>query len=345
MNLKEIASSAAALGNQVKAGIPIDQALLRLAQMQPSYADFWTRASIAVQSGQPLSELLAEVWPDTLVFAVQAGERSGKLDEVFGRIEETIELQLDLRGSLAKLIYPVGMGIAGLAVFIGFMVFVLPGLSKSLNTKSDSFIFWLSLWMSEFFKENLVAIVAGLVVGVIFMVGWLRTDGAKSFIIEILFSIPVLKDALRDMYFGLWSYYMATMFSAGITTTEALKLTSKILPPVLQESVLIFEWDLSVNHRSMSDSADPAKQSPADPRAVWWPFYIANAFIVSEQTGEVDKELMRVAPALIKEGVKTLNRVIAVANAVMLIVSASMIVSPLAAYYVEIFSAVRQVGR
>jgi hypothetical protein len=95
----------------------------------------------------------------------------------------------------------------------------------------------------------------------------------------------------------------------------------------------------------MADAADPAKQPPGDARAIWWPFYIANAFIVAEQTGGVDKELLRVAPSLIKDGVKTLNKVIAVANAVALALSAFLIVSPLAAYYVEIFAAIRQAGR
>jgi len=345
MNLKEIASSAAALGNQIKAGIPVDQALRRLAVMQPSYAEFWTQASMASQSGRPLSDLLAEVWPNAVVSAVRAGERSGKLDEVFGRIEETIELQLSLRGALAKLAYPIGMGVAGLAVFLGFMIFVLPSLAKSLDTKSQSFIFELSTWMSAFAHENWVAVVVGLAVGIIALVSWLRTEAAKSLILEILLRVPLVKDALRDMYFGLWANYMAMMFAAGITTTEGLTITSELLPADLKESVRVFERDLSLNNRTMSDAADPVKQPPGDPRAIWWPFYIANAFIVADQTGEVDKELLRVAPSLIKDGVKTLNQVIAVANAIALALSAFLIVSPLAAYYVEIFSAIRQAGR
>src|SRR5665811_159172 len=95
----------------------------------------------------------------------------------------------------------------------------------------------------------------------------------------------------------------------------------------------------------LSDSADLAKLAIDDPRTKWWPFYISNAFVVAEQTGTIDKELLRVAPALIKEGVRTLNRVVAFANVVALAVSALLIVSPLAAYYTEIFAAIRTAGR
>ena len=60
--------------------------------------------------------------------------------------------------------------------------------------------------------------------------------------------------------------------------------------------------------------------------------------------GVIDNELLRVAPALIKEGMRALDRVIEAANIGAMTVSAFLIVSPLAAYYNEVFSALRQAG-
>lgn len=346
MTLKEIGATAAALGNQVGAGIPIDQALCRMAQMQPSYAEFWGRTVQEVRSGRLLSNSLDEVWPKALVSAVRAGEQSGKMDTVFARIEETIELQMSLRGTIMQLAYPVGMGLAGLGVFLGFMVFVLPMLAKSLGrTGSTSPIFQLSAWLSVFVLDNYIALAVGLGVSLFAMIAWLKTEDARNMILDLFLSFPIIQDALRDMYFGLWANYMALMVAAGIPTTSCLSLTAPVLPGALRESVEVFERDLSVNNRSLSDSADLAKLAIDDPRTKWWPFYISNAFVVAEQTGTIDKELLRVAPALIKEGVRTLNRVVAFANVVALAVSALLIVSPLAAYYTEIFAAIRTAGR
>lgn len=345
MTLKETGAAAAALGNQVAAGIPVDQAVTRLAQLQPVYGEFWTRAALLVQSGRPLSEALAEVWPAALVSAVKAGERSGTLDGVLARIEANVEMQLSLRATMLKLAYPAGMGLAGLAVFVGFMVFVLPGLAKSLATKSQGFVFELSTWMSAFVFENWMTLLVGAAVGVVALAAWLRTPEAQMLILDLLLEIPVIKTALRDMYFGLWANYMAMMAAAGITTSEALKLTGSVLPAGLRESVEVFERDLSVHNRSMYEAANLSKLSPGDARVKWWPFYVSNAFLVAEQTGEIDRELLRVAPSLIKEGVKTMDNVIAVANVVALAVSAFLIVAPLGAYYTEIFSAIQQAGR
>lgn len=345
MNLSEIGASAAGLGNQMQAGIPLDQALTRLVQMQPSYADFWAHSVVSVQSGRLLSDCLSEVWPATLVGVVQAGEKSGKLENIFGRIEETIELQQELRSQVLKLAYPLGMGVAGVAVFIGFMVFVLPTLGKSLDTGSTSLIFKVSSWMAEFANENWMVVLTGMVAGVIALVSWLRTPEAQDSIMETLLTVPVVKDALRDLYFGLWANYMAMVAAAGIPTNQALEMTAVVLPAGMRDSVLVFERDLTVNHRSMSEAVDLPALAADDPRVAWWPMYICNAFIIAEQTGTIDKELLRVAPPLIKEGRKTLDAVIATANVAALALAATFIISPLAAYYVEIFSAIKQAGR
>lgn len=345
MKLKEINGTAAALGNQISAGIPIDQALSRMPQMQPAYSEFWHEATQKVRSGQRLSESLAEIWPESLVSAVRAGEQSGSMDIVFKRIEETIELQLSLRSSMMQLYYPAGMGVAGILVFLGFMVFVLPMLAKSLGGGSNSPIFLFSAWLSVIVLENYVVIGIAVAGAIFATLTWLKTPEARNSVIVFLMGIPVMRDALRDMYFGLWAKYMAMMVSSGIPTTQALKLTAPVLPGVLRESIELFERDLSTNNKLISDSANTTKLSPTDPRTIWWPFYISNAFIVAEQTGEIDKELLRVAPSLIKDGEITLKRVIAVANFAALVISGILIISPLAAYYSEIFSAIRNAGR
>lgn len=245
-----------------------------------------------------------------------------------------------------KLAYPIGMGLAGLSVFLGFMVFVLPMLAKSLGRSgSTSPIFQFSAWLSVFVLDNYLILAVGIGVGIAVVITWLKTEEARNSIIDLFLVIPVLREALRDMYFGLWANYMALMVAAGIPTTTALKTTAPVLPGALRQSIDAFEHDLSKNNLSMSDSSDLAKLSQSDPRSQWWPFYISNAFIVAEQTGVIDKELLRVAPALIKEGVKRLDSIIAVANVAALAVSAALIISPLAAYYTEIFSSIQMAGR
>lgn len=342
MTLQQIASAAGALGNQLGAGIPLAQAVGRMSRLQPVQKEYWLRVAAALQSGQQLSSFIGEVWPRTLVSVVKAGEEAGTLAAVLHQIEETVELQMKLRGKMMGLAYPFGMGAAGLAVFMSFMIFVLPLLAKSIGgKKSTSLVFQFSTWLSVNFLENWMLIVGGLVVGAVALVSWIRTEKAQELIIDLLLQMPMIKDALRDMYFGLWATYMSMMVNAGIPTVAALNLTAPVMPGVLADSVRTFANDIGTNNRSLSDSADVENLPPDDLRVRWWPFFISSAFVVAEQTGRIDRELMRVSPALIKDGTKSLERLIAILNLVSLAASAFLIVSPLAAYYSEIFTAIR----
>ena len=346
MRLREIGTVAAALGNQLAAGLPMDQAVSRMPRLQPNYAEFWMGTLREIQSGEPLSASLRAVWPRSIVAAVVAGEHSGRLENVFARIDATLEQQLRLRASLMRLAYPGAMALAGLAVFVGFMVFVLPPLAKSLGRKGpQGAVFQLSSWLSEVVHEHWFLLACALAAGVWAAASWLRTEAGREALLEWGLQIPVLREALRDIFFGVWAHYMATMVSAGIPTIEAARLTARILPHDLRQSVLAFERDLAVNNKTLADAADQAKLPSDDPRAVWWPFYISNALVVAEHTQEIDRELLRVAPSLLKEGERTLDRSIALANVVALALAAAMIVAPLAAYYIEIFAAIRHAAQ
>lgn len=345
MKLKEIQEAAASLGNQIRAGIPLDQAVDQMALMQPDFEELWLRAVSTIRSGHPLSEVLEGVWPVALISAIRAGEQAGKSEEIFSRVEDTVTLQLELRGSMFRLAYPVGMGLVGLSIFVGYMTLVMPSLLKSLGAnRGQGFVHDLCSWMTVVFVDNWMATFGGLAFGTVLLVNWVRTQEGQASILNWLLSLPVLRQALRDLYFGLWGHYMALMVSAGITTREALVLTAPVLPSGgLRDSILAFEQDLADN-RSMAEAAHPKNLRADDPRSLWWPFYISNAFIVAQGTGEIDVALVRVAPPLIREGTASLNRFIAFANVAAMAVSAFFIVAPLAVYYVEIFTAIRQAG-
>lgn len=345
MTLRDIGSAAAALGNKVEAGLPLAEAIAQMPQLQPRWADFWARAALAAKSGRPLSYLLPEVWPDTLVCAVRAGEQAGRLDSVLQRIDQAVELQQELLRKMYRLIYPAGVGVAGIALFIFIVVFVLPQVRQIVGGRDTGILVDLAGWIGPFLQANW-AWVAGLaVVGIAHAFWWLRTEEGRQAVLEACLAIPILRTALRDLYFGLWAHYMATMAAAGIPTAEGLRQTSNVLPRVMRPSVDAFVRDLSAHNRPMGEAANLATKDADDPRVVWWPFFISHAFLVAEQTGAVDRELLRVAPALIKEGTRALERAITWAHAAALALSGLLIGSAFAAYYGGVLGAMQTMGR
>lgn len=344
MTLKETHFVAESLANMQAAGMEIDKILRRMAQMQTKHAEFWEKTRDSVLDGKRLSSSLAQVWPTNLVNAVIAGEVSGKTHETFSRISESTALQLQIRGQVAKLSYPATAGAAGVLIFILYMLFVLPSISVASGKESGSGLMALSKSMSIFFNENWILVLGAIVAVMVLIAFWARTPEAKTAMLNLGLHIPVLRESLRDLYFGLWASYMSMMAEAGIPTPHGLRLTEAIVPELMQPSLAAFRNDLEQNNRAMSDAADPAKQIEGDERLKWWPFYVSQAWILADATGRVDTSFARISPSLIKEGMTRLSRVIQVSTWIAMAFSATLIVTPIAAYYVEMATALNSSG-
>lgn len=342
MTLTEISDSASALANQLRAGIPIAEATGRLPLSQPAHAGFWEEVTRAVEAGNPLSALLPQVWPEALVMAVIAGEESGKLESVLDSILGTIQIQLDQQDNFKRLIYPVVVIVIGMSLFVAIMLFIVPmttGTFTSMGVKSTSIFSELSEWMVDVFNNYWmsIAISAGIIGTLAFK--WIRSEEGKDSMLSLLLRVPVLGVALRGMFFAVWGNYMALMHNAGIDIFRALTLTSRVMPEGLRAGILAFEYDLRVNNVGMAVAADPRKQSESDPRREW-PFYISTAFMKAANTGEIDVELSRVTPSLIKDAVKKFNLAMATANVVAMMIAGMWIALALSAIYVPMFSAI-----
>jgi len=341
MKLSEIGECASSLAEEVGAGISLAEAAGHLVKQQPRHAEFWMRTQQAINSGQPVSELLAEVWPRAMVSAVKAGEQSGTLDTVFARIEETVELQLQLRSTVMKLGYPLGIAFAAVGVFIGFMVFVIPMQARAFDTgvagTSKNGVFALALWMEPIFKTYWLVGLIGLLVGGFALVAWLKSEEGRRTVLDFALDIPVLGTALTNMYMGLWCYNMALVANAGIDTATALTLTSTQLPDKLAAGVVAFERDLTVRHLTLSQAANQQTLPDDDPRQRW-PYMVSNAFMVAESSGVLDNQLLKKAPALVKRGIKNMNTAVFWGNLCAMFLAAGMLMASVGAFYLNIFS-------
>lgn len=337
MNLKDIEMAAAALGNQGSAGIPLADATKRMRRLQKKHGDFWTKVSQGIEGGHRISEYLIGVWPEAIVNAVIAGETSGKLNEVFNRIEETTALQRKINAMVYKLIYPIGLGLAGFCVFIFFMTQVIPSLSASLGVGNQGFVFELSKWMSYTLKNHWISILVGCVVIGFLVYLWLSDAGNRAALVNVILGIPVVGSALRNLYFGLWSHYMGLVDASGsIPLTDGLIMTSAVLPVPLRAGLVLMSEEVVA--RGMSNASDPEKQKAGDPRCDW-PFYVGNAFVIAEQTGSLEAELSRAAPAMIKDGTAQLNFVVDIGNILALCLAGVFVAGPIVAYYVQLGAA------
>jgi type II secretory pathway component PulF len=330
---RDIEMAASAIGNQVAAGIPLGDAVWRMQRLQRRHGAVWHDIAQRVRNGHPLSQALNGLWPESLVAAVRAGEESGRLPEVFERISHTLALQARVRAVMRGLLYPFGIALSGLVIFFGFLVFVIPQLGQALGPDKSSLVFWLSDQAVYVYKHHLFVVLAVVAGAAAAAYVWLSDAERRAALIDVALAVPLLGAPLRDLHFGLWANYLAVLAGSGLPVQASLRASAAVLPRSLRAGVQKMADELSV--RSIADAADPEKQSADDPRQQW-PYYISAAFMVSNETGRVDKEMLRVASPLTAEGFARVAAVMKTVNVAALGLAGLLLVSPLAAYYTEL---------
>lgn len=332
----EIEVAAAALANQLKAGIPLKEAVLRMSRLQPLQGEVWVSGSASLSRGGRLSTALADYWPAEYIASVKAGEESNSLPDVFSRIAVAIQLHAQVSKTFSKLIGPVGSFLMGLGVFLFFMVAVIPKLQASLGGGEKSWVFGISTFLHNLFVGYwplLLIAVGGSISGAMY---WLKQPENRQKVLTLADGVPRLGPALKKLFFGTWAYNIALMDAAGLPIKQQLLFSVKTLPDVYQEGVYLMADE--VDKRGRADAADPDKQLEDDPRREW-PYYISAAFMNAHETGRIDLEFERVAPILVEEGLKEITKFTAIVDVFAKVASAGMIALPMMAYFTQLSGA------
>nr|VFJ69522.1 MAG: Type II secretory pathway, component PulF [Candidatus Kentron sp. FM]VFJ70858.1 MAG: Type II secretory pathway, component PulF [Candidatus Kentron sp. FM]VFK07485.1 MAG: Type II secretory pathway, component PulF [Candidatus Kentron sp. FM] len=336
MNFADIMTAAAALGNQLAAGIPVQDALARMPQLQRKLAHVWEPIADAVRDGSPLSHQLEDVWPENMVSAVRAAELSGSLPEVFKRIEETLAIRKRIIGLAGQLIMPFLIILGAIGASIFYMIAVIPGIGRIAGPTSmeGNPVFRLSAIITDVYDNHWVMALLVMAATIAAIGSLLTRKEVQVWIQSQLDGIPLVNDAMRQLAFGLWANYLSAVDSAGgIDMPTKLRLTAPVLPEVYREGVLLVAEE--VIRRGLRNAVDPDKQAENDPRRKW-PFYITIAFLLAAEHGELAKELARATPPMLEDGFKKATLVFNIMNLLAMLIAAILIVIPVGTMYTTI---------
>ena len=127
------------LATLIEAGLPLDEALAATAEQQekPALQLSLERIRVQVQQGVALHAALAaeKQFPQLCVSMVAVGESSGQLDRILEQLadyfDDAARISLKIRSALS---YPILMGLVGSAVLFFLVTFVLPKVTRMLET-------------------------------------------------------------------------------------------------------------------------------------------------------------------------------------------------------------------
>lgn len=245
-----------------------------------------------VAAGSSMADAMAGdpmMFDNLTVSMVEVGERSGRLDQVLAQIAAFKRRSEQLKGKLGTaLIYPAIVLIAGIAVSLFLMTFVVPRLLESLVEAGQSLP-----WTTRVVKAASDGLVHhGLVLGLGVLLGGLvvaaaaRRPSVRRRWHAFLLKTPVLGEVLQKQAMLRIAVTLATLTRSGMQFTEAAGIVRQTMPNLIIRSAL------ESCERAVGAGRDIA---PALEATGVFPHAMIQVFAVGQASGRLDEMLERIA--------------------------------------------------
>ncbi len=312
------------LATLLEAGLPLDRSLSILINMEEDAE--WKRILNAlldkVKSGISLSDAMAaqnKVFSQFYVSMVAAGEVSGALNSVLARLAEHQERSMELQSSIRKaLVYPVILVVVGTGILLFLLFSVVPQFQE-LVSKNDVQLPLLSsaiFALSQFLRDFWYIALALIVLTVLWARTWFVDKKKRDRLDEKLLNAPLFGSLIKKIELARCTRTLGTMLTHGVPLVIALKSVKN----TVSNHVLAAVMDKAMN--SLKGGRGMAKVMIDSQK---FPSLGVQMIKVGEETGQLEKMLMKVADIYDKESEESISGLLAVLQPVIVLFLAGLV--------------------
>jgi type II secretory pathway component PulF len=322
---KAVESFTRELANLLAGGVPLSRAmaLLRREASNSAARQLWSHIHDDVVGGMALAEAMAK-WPKAFssiyVAMVRAGEAGGFLDVVLSQIADFRTRERDLTGKVkAAMIYPIILAILAVGVLVFMLTFFIPrfsGIFQQFGSNLPALTVFI-IGVSNLIKHYGLIILGAIVIGIVLINRSLSTDSGRRQIEVLMLRVPLLGQVIAHFALVRFARMLGTLIGAGVPLIASLR--------VAREAIGNQTLADTVSHAiEQVQRGTPLSKALSDQSQLFPPSVI-EMIAVSEETGRLDKELLRLAGAYEGDLERQLRMLVAVAEPVLLFVMASII--------------------
>jgi type IV pilus assembly protein PilC len=279
----------------IDAGLPIVKSLNILAEQQPkgNLKNCLEGLSEDVSSGKSLSEAMKDyprIFDNFVINMVRAGEIGGVLDVIFHRLAEFREKSAKLKNKVfASMAYPVLVCTFASGILALIVIFIIPNFEKMFKKQGKTLPYFTTIVLDTahfLMSPNILFLFAaiGLLIGAYVAIE--RIPQGKYIMDNIKNKLPIIGLIRRKSGIAIFCRTLGTLIASGVSILEALSIIK-----LATRNAVIVE-DIGKIYDSIREGesiADPLRTSKVFDRIV------ADMVAVGEETGELDKMLLKIA--------------------------------------------------
>ncbi len=333
---KEIQIFTRQFATLINAGIPVVESLGVLIQgsTTPVLKNVLSKAKASIEGGKALADSLSQhvtVFDNFYCNMVRAGEASGALDVILGRMSVYLEKTEKLKNQIkSAMMYPVMVLLVAALVIALILIFIIPKFQDMYKTSGSELpaltqmVIGLSQWLQSYWW-------AALIVGVFVPIGvknFYATEDGKKAIDELLMKIPIFGDVFIKSGVARFSRTMATLLSSGVPLLDAIEVGAKTVGNAVIERYLLRSREMVAVGKGFSG---PINKIPIIPKMV------AQMIEIGEQTGSLDTMLGKIADFYEDEVDNAVKGMMTLIEPILLVFIGGIIAVLVLAMYLPIF--------
>lgn len=325
VSLKERVIFSRQFATMIGSGIPIVRSLNVLKDQTTSkpLAAALTQIAKDVESGSTLSDSLhrfPKIFSPVYVSMVRAGEVGGILDEVLERLADQMEKDAELVSKVrGAMVYPGLIFVVMIAALAFIMTVVIPQLTSVFDAVSVE-LPWntkLLLNLSDLIRGYGIWLAIGIVAAVYMAIRAVRRNAKLHFRLHMLIlRIPVFGTIVKKINLARFSRTLGSLLGSGIPVLEALQTVGDALGNLVMREEMKKAVTAVRNGNSLAKTLQSSKVFPP---------IVPEMIAIGEETGELEKILMKLADFYDKEVSSLVANLSSVIEPLMLIIMGSLV--------------------
>ena len=338
VTVKDLALFSRQLATLVNAGVSMVRGLGVMCDQcaNPRLKIALTEVLDDVQQGTNFSDALRKhpkVFDKLYCAMVQAGETGGVLDDVLARLATLLEDSARLTNQIkSAMTYPIVVSSIAVLIFLAMCIFIIPvfdGVFKSLGGELPAFT-QILVNISNFLKSEKIFIIPAIAFGLAFIYKRVyATPAGQLYLDGVFLKLPLFGDLVVKTAVARFARTFGSLSRAGVPILASLEITAE-----------------TAGNLVISNAIDSARNAvreggqiaPAMEKTEVFPVMALQMVSIGEETGEIDKMLMKVADFYENEVEESVKALTSLMEPLMIVVLGGMVGSIIVGMYLPIFS-------
>lgn len=335
---KQVENFTRELANLLAAGLSLSRALALLKREVSNAAakNAWTKIHDSVVGGESLAESLAkfpQAFSSVYIAMVRAGETGGFLHVVLQQISDFRQREQDLKSKVkAAMIYPIALASVAGGVLVFLLTYFIPKFSAIFEQFGSGLpaLTQVVVAISSFLISYGIFIAIGLGAGVYFFKKWAATLAGRRQVERMILKTPALGIVVARFALVRFSRMLGTLVGSGVPLVAALKVAKEAIGNQTLSDAVSSAIDQVQRGTPLSKALSTNTQL--------FPPSVIETIAVAEETGRVDKELLRLSVSYEGDLDRNLSTFVALAEPLLLVIMAAIIGTVVVAMLLPVFT-------